>query len=184
MSEDEKNENLDSENETEETVQPEGSDGVDDAESETPEEKIAHLEEANKKLFERAKKAEGFVKDPNTGQWIKKPQVANPQATKPVKPASPAQSVEEVVLLANGMDEELLEQLKKVATVQGVSLLKAQNDPIFVAVKEKFEKDKKDQAASLPASRGSGAVKPKLDFKSKGLTEEQHREMFEAKFNK
>lgn len=109
----------------------------------------------------------------------KKPE-QKPQATvqAPQQPAS--QNIEETVLLANGMDEELLGQLKKVAAVQGVSLIKAQSDPIFVAVKEKFEQDKKQKEVSLPVSRGSGQMKPKKDFRSPGLSEEEHRKMFEG----
>ncbi len=163
--EDEYNENLDSLNETEETVQPE--DIIEEETLETePEIDVAQLQATNKKLFERAKKAEADLKALKGAP--KKPATA--------KPASP-QNVEETVLLANGMPEDLLEELKAVASVRNIGLIKAQNDPIFVAVKEKFEKDKKAEAASMGASRGSGTVKPKKTFNTPGLTEEEHREM-------
>lgn len=172
--EDETNDEIiDSTNDTEETEQPEQSTEEETLETED-EVDIAQMQATNKRLFERAKKAEAELK---ALRGEKRPVQAK-------KPASQESSIEEVVLLANGMDEELLEQLKKISKVQGTSLLKTQADPIFVAVKEKFEKDRKEQQASLGASRGSGQIKPKLDFKSKGLTEEQHREMFEAKFNR
>ncbi len=97
------------------------------------------------------------------------------------KAAKPAQAtplnVEEAVLLANGMPEELVAELKAVAQVRKTTLLKAQNDPIFVAVKEKFEKDEKQKAASLPAARGAGAVRAKKEFNSPGLTRDEHRAM-------
>lgn len=97
---------------------------------------------------------------------------------KPVAEQTPTQAtpsnVEEVVLLANGMDETLLEQLKKVAAVNGTSLIKAQNDPIFVAVKEKFEREKKSSAASLPATRGAGSAKVQKTANTPGLSREEH----------
>ena len=91
-------------------------------------------------------------------------------------PATPS-NVEEVVLLANGMDETLMEQLKKVAAINNTSLIKAQNDPIFVAVKEKFEREKKSSNASLGASKGSGQAKVRKDVSSPGLSREEHMKL-------
>ncbi len=135
--------------------------------TEVPEVNVEQLQATNKKLYERAKKAEAEAK------------ALRGKAT-PVNPSpAPSQSsVEETVLLANGMSEELLGELKAIAQVRKTSLIKAQADPIFVAVKEKFEKDKKQKESSLPASRGSGSVKPKKDFDSPELTRDEHREMF------
>ncbi len=125
---------------------------------ETPEAKLAHAEaEAAKyrRLFEKSQK-------PKTPTVSKAPQTAS------------SLSVEETVLLAQGMPEEILAELKAVAAVRKVSLIKAQNDPIFVAVKEKFEKDKKTESASMPASRGSSSVKVKKNSMTPGLTREEH----------
>lgn len=130
---------------------------------ETPEVDVEQLQATNKKLYERAKNAEADLKAlKGTAQQ-----------------ASP--NVEETVLLANGMPEELMVELKAVAAVRKVSLLKAQADPIFVAVKEKFEKDQKREEASLPASRGSGAMKVKKDFTTPGLSREEHMAMVKSR---
>lgn len=166
---DEYNEDFDSTTEAEETVQPEEINEGETLETE-PEVDIAQLQATNKKLFERAKKAEADLKALKDKPTAK---------TATAKPASSI-DIEETVLLANGMDEELLGQLKKVAQVQGVSIIKAQADPLFVAVKELFEKNKKQSQASMGASRGSGQVKARPTFKTPGLTEAQHREMVEA----
>lgn len=104
-------------------------------------------------------------------------------STSPAKPAEatpPMQNVEETVLLAQGMPEELLTELKAVAAVRKVSLIKAQTDPIFVAVKEKFEKTKKREDASLPGSRGAGSAVAKKSFNTPGLSRAEHRKMVEA----
>lgn len=102
----------------------------------------------------------------------KEPQKVQPQQV------SQQPDVDERILVASGMPDELLGELKVVAKLRNVDLIKAQNDPIFVAVKEKFEKDKKQRDASLGASRGSGSVKAKKDFNTPGLSREEHRKMF------
>jgi len=101
------------------------------------------------------------------------------QKAKPVQTQTQATplNVEETVLLATGMEESLLETLKKVAAVNGTTLIKAQNDPIFVAVKEKFEREKKSSNASLGASRGSGQAKVRKDVSSPGLSREEHMKL-------
>jgi hypothetical protein len=138
---------------------------TDPTEPQVPEDSEA-LKALNKKLFERAKKAEDTVKA------LRSNPASNPSQV------SPQLSVEETVLLANGMPEELVTELKSVAKVRGInSLLKAQSDPIFVAVKEKFEKDKKQKDASLSASRGSGGAQQAKTFSTPGLTREEHRKM-------
>jgi hypothetical protein len=124
---------------------------------ETPETKLAKAQaEAAKyrRLFEKSQK---------------------PERASPI--VSPQLNVEETVLLANGMPEELVAELKVVAQLRKTTLIKAQNDPIFVAVKEKFEKDQKQKGASLPASRGSGEVKAQKGFTTPGLTREEHKKL-------
>ncbi len=112
----------------------------------TPEAELAHAKaEAAKyrRLFEKSRKPTAQTTVP------KAPQTAS------------SVSIEETVLLANGMSEDLLGELKAVAAVRKTSLIKAQTDPIFIAVKDKFEKEQRQRDASLPASRSSGTAKPK-----------------------
>ncbi len=108
--------------------------------------------------------------------FLKGNPVIQHSSPKPETASSP-QAIEEVVLLSQGMPEDLMKELKVVAQVRGVSLLKAQADPIFVAVKEKFEQTEKHEAASLPASRGAGAPKVKKDYLTVGLSREEHKKM-------
>ena len=134
---------------------------------ETPEVDIAQVQATNKKLYERAKKAEAELKALRGN---------------PVAKSAPTSSVnvEEVVLQAQGMSDELISELKAVAKVRGISLIKAQNDPIFVAVKENFEKEQKQKNASLPASRGAGVVKARKTPNTPGLTREEHKALLMA----
>lgn len=146
---------------------------LDDTEDvEAIKEKAEKMEAFARQTLARAKKAEEELKG---------------YKSKPVESATQTipsnASVEETVLLANGMPEELLEELKAVAKVRNISLLKAQNDPIFVAMKGNFEKEQKQKEASLPASRGSGQAKVKKTFNTPGLTEAERKAMFHAQFN-
>lgn len=151
----------DTTNETEETVETDTTEVVEPEQDLTVE--VEQLQATNKKLFERAKKAEADLK-----------------ALKGTTQQASPLNVEEAVLLANGMPDDLMMELKAVAKVRGINLLKAQNDPIFIAVKEKFEKDKKQQDASLPASRGSGAQRVQKNPLTPGLTREEHMAMAKA----
>lgn len=163
------------ETETEEVEDPET---IEADPAETDKQKIERLDVANKKLFARAKKAEGFVQD-SDGNWIKKPKTEAAPTTRTSTASTP--TVEETVLLVNGMPEELLAELKVIAKVRNVSLVKAQKDPIFVAVKDKFEKDAKQRDAAVGSPRGSGGMKPKKDFNTPNLTREEHQKMFNQK---
>ena len=141
-------------------------DDTTDTEEETEESNDPYANLSQEEAIERLRKAEAAI--------VKHKKA--PVAEKPTPQATPT-NVEEVVLQANGMPDELLEQLKKVAAINGTSLIKAQNDPIFVAVKEKFEKDQKQTAASLGASKGVGGTKVQKTFSTPGLTKEEHRKL-------
>ena len=96
---------------------------------------------------------------------------------KAVTPNAPLVDVDERILKANGMPDELLSELRVIAALRGVSVIDAQNDHLFVATKEKFDKDSKSKAASMGASRGSGQIKVQKTFTSPGLTREEHMAM-------
>ncbi len=157
---------LDTPNETvEETVETpaETTEETLETESEVDVEKV---QATNKKLFERAKKAEAEVK-------LLKSKTAPAQASSSV-------DIDERIIKSQGMSDELLKQLRKVAQVTGVSLIEAQTDSLFVAMKDKFDKEQKQKKAALGASRGSGSPAPRKDFKTKGLTADEHKAMVKS----
>lgn len=149
-----------------------------EGQTETVEEIVTEETAAEETPVEETPKEEGVKLSPAEYRHYKKWKDAqkNPAKVSPQK-VSPQPNIEETVLLANGMPEQLLTELKAVAAVRKTTLIKAQNDPIFVAVKEKFEKDKRQKDSSLPASRGSGSVRPKKDITTPGLSREEHKKM-------
>jgi len=80
---------------------------------------------------------------------------------------------EEGILIAKGMDEDALGQLKVIAKGKGVSLLEAEKDPLFTTYFEKVQKEKRSEQAKLGASKGSAYKENKPEFKP-GLTREEH----------
>lgn len=80
---------------------------------------------------------------------------------------------EEGILIAKGMDEENLSQLKAIAKGKNISLLEAEKDPLFVTYFEKVQKEKKSEQAKLGVSKGSTYKESKPEFKS-GMTREEH----------
>lgn len=138
--------------------------------TETPDEPATAPEAVEVDWEARAKKAEALI--------VKNKQEAKaePAPTEAVAP-QPA-NVEEVVLRANGMEDEVLTKLKVVAKANGTDLLTAQNDELFTAWKDKFESGQKKAKAALGASNGSGGVTKKDSFKTPNISADDHKAMF------
>ena len=117
----------------------------------------------------RAKKAEALIV-----KHKKEPKQEAQTETVATQPAN----VEEVVLRANGMNDEVLAKLKVVAKANGTDLLTAQNDEMFSAWKDKFESGQKKAKAALGASNGSGGVAKTASFNTPGVSADDHRAMF------
>lgn len=90
----------------------------------------------------------------------------------------PTESVDERILKSQGMSDELLKELKRVARFNEIDLITAQADPMFVAIKAKLEQEQRDKEASLGASKGSGTGKAKKDFTTPGLSSEDHKALW------
>jgi hypothetical protein len=87
-------------------------------------------------------------------------------------------TVQEQILRANGMPDELVKELKAVAKVRGIDMVTAQNDPIFVGIKSNYEKVDREKKASLGASHRSGTVEKKKSFNTPGLSKEEHKALW------
>ena len=109
----------------------------------TPEvetEDLEKLKEQNKRLFERAKKAEAKLKEkPPT-------QTTNPPNT----------DADELKLIARGYSDEAIDQAKVIAKGTNKSLSEAIKSPLFEAFLEKQKAEERKEKARLNASKGSG----------------------------
>jgi len=143
------NEDLDSSTQTDD-----GNDkGQDDSVVETDD--VAKLKEQNTRLFERAKRAEGFVKQ-DDGKWIKKPKpVEQPKPETKQTNSPPTTDADELRLIAKGLSDEEIDQAKIIAKGTDKTLAEAIKSDLFVAFQEKLKEQQKKEKARLNASKGS-----------------------------
>lgn len=127
--------------------------------------KLQEAEDAKRQILARAHKAEQELKSLKN------------QPKETVSSLTP-EEVDKKILLSQGVSEELIATLEKLAKLNGTSILAAQQDPVYLAVKEKREQDEKNAKASLPASRGSGQVKQQKTTASPNLSAEEHKELW------
>lgn len=142
---------------------------VEETVEETPEE--VQEETVPKSQFNqvlaRAKKAEEQLKKGIT-QNITNKTTANPST----------EDMEAMVLKAQGMPNDLLDELKAVAKARGKTLLDSTTDPIFLAIKTQKETETKALKAKLGASKGSSSVKKEKGINTPNLTDEEHKELW------
>jgi hypothetical protein len=122
-------------------------------------------------------KKEGYeFKD---GRWQKKAS-GQAQHQQQQAQATPGLTREEGILFAKGFSEEEVEQAKKVASLQGVKLTEAVTDELFTGWKAKKDKEAKDRQAQLGVSRGARPATKKT-FATQGLSDEDHKQLFQEK---
>jgi hypothetical protein len=98
------------------------------------------------------------------------------QKAKPERNDNP-NIVDERILISQGLHEDLLEQLRKVAQLNGTSLLEAQKDPLYSAYKKQWEAEEQNKKASLSPSKGASPSEQKK-INSPNLSRDDHREMW------
>lgn len=107
-------------NENENSKILEGEEDFVPAENETFEEKAERLENSNKQLFARAKKAEGF--ELRDGKWVK------PESKPVIKPDAPKSSKDSLTnadvftLIKNNVPEEDISEVVEYANLKGISI--------------------------------------------------------------
>jgi len=129
---------------------------------------VAKLQETNAKLYARAKRAEEALK---TLSKDKKP-------SEEIKSDSNYLTRDEAVLIAKGYDDALIGQLKKIAKANNVSLSEAEKDDLFVAYKEKIDKEQRAEKARLASSKGSGSQSHKG---VSDMSSEEHKDFWKKK---
>ena len=122
---------------------------------------IETLLERNKRLYARAKTAEGFVFE--NEKWVKKPKIVETKPKVIEKPITDESVINRVLDKRELESLELSDTLKKevetYAKVQGISVKKALNSEYISFLKEKEEKKEKIDNASLGSNRKSTTKK-------------------------
>lgn len=131
---------------------------------------------AKQQILARAKKAEAEVKELKTKTTETSSQNINNTLT--------ADDVEVRILKAQGMSEDEITYLKKLAKVNETSIIESQSDELFQAFKFKKQEAEKADKAKLGASRGSGTVKQSKTVSSEGLTDAEHKQLWREAMSK
>ena len=122
------------------------------------------LEEKNKSLFQRAKRAEEEAK-----------KLRQPKETLQTKEVSSGLTREEAILIAKGVSEEVLTEASEYAKFKGITLKAAMEAPLIVALSDKIKQEERRNGALLGASNGSGKNTGGDLSQVVGMTEEEHR---------
>ncbi len=135
-------------------------------------EQLSQAREAQRQILARAKKAEAQLKE-KTSQSTQTEQ-------KPTQfiNALTAEDVEVKILQTQKVSEDEIAYLKKIAAINGTSLIEAMEDPIYTGFKDKKEADKKSENARLGASRGSSSVRKEKTTNTVGLTKQEHKDLW------
>lgn len=134
---------------------------------ETLKARLAEKEAFARQAIARAKKAEAEAKA------LKE----KPQAPQDINNTS-SDDVDVKILKVQGIPQDEIDYLQKIARVNGTNVIEARNDELFKAYLVKKEADAKAQKARLGASRGSGTVKKEKGFNTPGLSKEEHRALW------
>jgi hypothetical protein len=128
---------------------------------------------------------EGYEFNKDSKQWQKKPDGSQQaESSKEHKPAEPASLTrDEAIVIAKGYSEEELEHAKKVAVLENCTPVQALDNDLFKDWKAKRDKVAKEQAAQLPASRGSRAT-VKKSLNTPGLSDEEHKQLAKERMGK
>lgn len=100
------------------------------------------------------------------------------EATQITNNAPSEETIDVKILQSQGLDDEAIGYLKKIAQVNGTTLIEAKKDELYKAFEEKREREEKAKKASLGASRGSGAIRKEKSITSPGLSDEEHKELW------
>jgi len=136
-------------------------------------EQLEREKTARQQLTARAKKAEDELKG------------IRQKATQTISNQNLSQDdIAATVLRAQGMDIDLLNELKALSKVRNKPLLEVQDDPIFIALKKNKEDERREKKAQLGASRSSGQVKKAETITTPGLSKDKHIELWRELNNK
>lgn len=151
-------------------------------EGESAEDKSVRLETLNKQLFERAKKAEGFVKG-DDGKWVKAPVRTE---TKPTdaskKPDTDNLSQADLItLMRSDIPEEDVADVVEYAKFKGVTVAEAlKSNVVKATLAEKKEARAVAEGTSTGSQRrGSGKLSDEalMDNAQKGILPESDEDM-------
>lgn len=151
---------------------------------EATDERLAKLEENYKNQKIRAEKAEK-----ERSELEAKLKAASESLTEEKKEEAPEESQtqlsrEEAILYAKGHDQEVVDKLNKIAQVEGVGLLEAEESDIFKTWDQNRKAQAESESAELGTSKGSPRKGKKADLSTPGLSKDDHEALWKKQFGR
>lgn len=101
-----------------------------------------------------------------------------PEATQLNNQPLDAEAIDTRLLKLQGKSDDDIKYLKKIASVNGTSLIEAVADDLYVSYEDKKQAQVKAEKARLGASKGGGSVKAEKTFNSQELSAEDHKALW------
>ncbi len=158
-------------NDNEELELESNSDDSDDID--TLREELIKEREAKRQILARAKNAEAKVKSMSSQTTQ-----TEPKPNQPINNGLTAEDVEVRILKTQKVSDDEIAYLKKIAAINGCSIIEAMDDEVFLNFKEKKEATERSEKAKLGASRGSSSVRKDKEVSTPGLTDAEHKELW------
>jgi len=132
-----------------------------------PEVDVEKLKETNSKLYARAKEAEAELK-----KLRSQPKPAQSVPSTNANYVSREELDLAILRTSKGYDDESIDNLQVISKGKGISLIQAQEDPLFKLMLEKKELDMRKAQSNLGASKGSTSNQAR---KIAEMTRDEHR---------
>lgn len=126
-------------------------------------EKLKGNNKQNKKLFERTMKAEGKVKDPKTGKWVKKqaaPAAAAPAAAAAEPKGDSLSSMDTIALINAKVATDDIPEVVDYAKLKGISIAEALETPIVKTLLKESNEERATANATNTGPTRRGSQKP------------------------
>lgn len=140
-------------------------------------EELEQAREAKRQILARAKNAEAKLKS-MTSQSTQGEPKPNQSINNPVMTA---EDVEVRILKTQKVSDEEIAYLKKIAAINGSSIIEAMEDEVYINFKQKKEAAEKSEKARLGVSRGSSSVRKEKDITQPGLSDADHKELWKRR---
>lgn len=131
---------------------------------------VAQKDAFARQALARAKKAEAELK-------AAKAQPAQPTQNTTNNTLT-ADDVEVKILKAQGLKDDEIAMMKKIAALNGTTIIEAQSDELYQSFKAKKDSEEKADKARLGASKGSSSQKKEKSISSPHLSDEDHKELW------
>lgn len=129
---------------------------------------VEKLQETNSKLYARAKEAEAELKRLRSQPKPKAESVSTTNANY----VSREELDLAILRTSKGYDDEAIDNLQVISKGKGISLIQAQEDPLFKLMLAQKESDMRKAQSNLGTSKGSTSNQAR---KIGEMTEEEHR---------